>query len=174
MNKTIAFITILALLTACHSKKNAVVIAEEKPVVEKYKFENITPSDSLFTSISKQACFGQCPIYTIDIYNNGTVILNGKNFLDKIGLYKKQITYPEMLLFATTAKSINYMQLDDSYDNKLVSDVPTTVTSIVLNKKRKSIYDRYGAPKELKKYELLFTQLLKTKGWIKIKEDSNF
>ena len=162
----------ITLLTACHSKKNVAATVENKPVVEKYKFENVSPSDSLFASIRKGACFGQCPIYTINIYCGGTAILEGKNFVEKIGTYKKQLSYQDMLKFVTVAKEINYLELDDNYDNKNVTDLPATLTSIVIDKTRKKIRNRFQGPKELRTFELLFSDLLKSGGWVKV-ENSN-
>lgn len=161
----------ILIFTSCTSKKEITTVVEEKPVTEKYKFENVSPSDSLFASIRKGACFGQCPVYTLNIYNSGTVILVGKNFIEKIGTYKNKLNYEEMLAFVALAKEIEYLALDDSYDNKNVTDLPETSTSIVINKTRKKVYNRFGAPKELRSFENLFDEILKTEGWKKIEDN---
>ncbi len=171
MKTILTLILGITLLSSCHSKKNTTATVEEKTAVEKYKFENVSPSDSLFASIRKGACFGQCPVYTINIYNDGTALLEGKNFVDKIGTYKKKLNYEEMFSFVTVAKDIKYMTLDDSYDNKNVTDLPGTNTSIVIDKTRKKIYNRFGAPREIRQFENLFSELMKSDGWVKIEDN---
>jgi len=114
----------LVFLSCINTKKN--ISSTAAPA--QYQFENVSENDSLFASIRKGACFGQCPVYSMDIYNDGTVIYNGKNFVDKKGKHILKLEYSELLAFVTTAKAINYMQLNDSYDNVSVTDLQSHKT----------------------------------------------
>ncbi len=179
MKTLTSIISILFALSlfSCHPhKKTATTIhpSEKTTKTIDYQFKNIAKGDSLFASIRRGACFGQCPVYTMKIYNNGTVILEGKNFIDKIGTYTKHISKEQMYRFVQKAKEINYMQMDDNYDNKNITDLPETETSIVIDGKRKKVRKRFGYPKELVQYENLFDELLKTEGWKKIEKKDKF
>lgn len=167
-----------SLLFSCSSKKG--VSTGEKEVVEDvysedddYQFENVSANDSLFASIERSPCFGQCPVYTMEIYNNGLVKYKGKNFVKRTGEYVMEIDYSQMLAFVNKAEAIEYMKMDDSYDNPSVTDVSSTSTSIVINKTRKKVYRRFGFPKEIVEFEQLFDNLLDSDKWIKVESEAD-
>lgn len=179
MKTTLYFISLLVAYTlfSCHPHKETTTATQPPQETTNninYEFKDITKGDSLFASIRRGACFGQCPVYTMKIYNGGTVVLEGKNFIDKIGTYTKHITKEQMYTFVQKAKEINYMQMDDNYDNKNITDLPATETSIVIDGKRKKVRKRFGFPKELVQFEKLFDELLKTDDWKKVEKADKF
>ncbi len=161
-------ISITFLFLSCSSKKEATKNTSKKEETQSnYKFENINENDSLFASINKGTCFGQCPVYSMNIYNDGTVIYKGKRFVEKEGEYSLKLNYTELMTFVNKAKSINYMQMDNNYDNASVTDLPSTTTSIVIDKIRKKVYRRFGYPREILAFEKLFSDLLSNENWEK-------
>ncbi len=177
MKKVILFIIPFIILTACNTKKvttsTTETVEEVELIEEDYQFENITLNDSLFASIEKSPCFGQCPVYTMKIYNNGLVKYSGKNFVTRKGNYVMELNRDQMLSFINTANSIKYMEMDDSYDNPNVTDVPSATSSIVIDRKRKQIKRRFGYPKNLIEYEKLFDDLLNSDKWIQIESKAD-
>lgn len=173
MKLYIHLIITVFVLFSCSSKKNASKNNNEtqKEYVKDtitYTFENITPKDSLFAHINRTPCFGKCSVYSLKIYNSGLVIYKGNNFVKRLGRYKTVLNKEQMIKFIEKAKSINYMRYDDSYDNKLVTDVPSSTTSIVIDKVRKQVYKRFDYPKEINEFEKLFDDLLELDNWKKI------
>jgi len=134
-------------------------------------FSNIAQDDSLFASIKRGYCFGTCPVYNMNIYNDGTVVLEGIKFLEPIGKHTITISKEKMMRFIHVAKDINYVNLEDNYDDKNVTDLPTAITSIVLDGIRKQVRCRYRCPADLKAFEKLFDQLLETEDWGVSKEE---
>jgi len=176
MKTILIFLTASLLALSCNTKKNTTTENNsDKPSEEEvsYVFKNVSPNDSLFASIYRGACFGRCPVYELKIYNNGLVVLKGKNFVDKIGEYVMELSPNEMMTFVSKAKEIKYFELDDSYDNKNVTDLPGTSTTIVIDGKRKKVYSRIGAPKELKEFEALFDALIKSNKWVKRESEAD-
>ena len=45
-----------------------------------------------FISLQKKSCYGKCPIYEIEIFENGSLIFNGKKNVEKIGVYNSKLT----------------------------------------------------------------------------------
>lgn len=43
----------------------------------------------------QEGCFGRCPIYALNIYDNGLVIFEGERFTDKEGTWQKLLTRAE-------------------------------------------------------------------------------
>jgi len=173
--RNLLFLSLTAILFSCNSKKIATseTIEEVLPIENDYQFENMKLNDSLFASIEKSPCFGQCPVYSMKIYNNGLVLYSGKNFVKKIGNYIMEICREQMLNFIDKADAIRYLEMDDTYDNSNVTDIPSATTSIVIDKKRKRVMRRFGYPKELIKYEQLFDDLINSGKWIKVESKAD-
>ncbi len=175
--KILFFIITLTIIAGCKPKKNATASENsnntEVAKEPEYEFKNISPNDSLFASIVRSPCFGQCPIYSLQIYNGGLVKYKGKNFVKRTGEYVMELDKSKMLTFVNKARAISYMQLNDTYDNKSVTDLPSTTTSIVIDGIRKKVYKRFGAPKELNEFERLFDDLLNSEKWIKVESEKD-
>jgi len=130
-------------------------------------------NDTLFASIEKGLCFGNCPTYKMYIYSNGEVSLNAIRGTNIIGVYKSKVSPAQMDLILTKAKEIKFVEMKPVYDNKSVTDLPMVTTSIVLNGKRKEVKRRYDYPREIKELEKMFDNLLDGLEWVKIKEVSS-
>ena len=181
MNYIFSLFASLTILASCSSTKEIAEnnskptnISEEvmtpTETEQKIIFEDLAKGDSLFASIRKGYCFGTCPVYVMKIYNSGYVKLEGKANIEKVGVYSTKLTYDQMKTFADFARRMNYMELDDVYDNIHISDLPETNTSIVLDGKRKSIKRRYNFPQSIVTFEKMFASLLETEKWDVIKE----
>ena len=124
--------------------------------------QNQSRSKILIT-IKREACFGSCPIYSAEIYTNGTVVYHGEDFVKVKGEQRHKITRDTIADLIKAFERINYFSLKDSYefDQKGMSmtDLPRTTTSIFLNGKTKKVIDYYSAPKELVALEDLIDKL---------------
>ncbi|XZF15139.1 DUF6438 domain-containing protein [Chitinophagaceae bacterium MMS25-I14] len=45
-----------------------------------------------YVRMGRTACFGRCPIYSVEIYKNGLVRYSGQMFTQHQGVYEKKIT----------------------------------------------------------------------------------
>ena len=105
-------------------------------------------------SINRGACFGTCPIYSINIFSDMSVVYEGKNFVEKIETVEFKLSEGEINSILQKANEINYCQLEDEYFEH-ISDLPRTYVQIF----DKKILDYYGAPKELKELEELIDKI---------------
>lgn len=135
---------------------------------DKAEFKDIEKGDSLFAYIRRGACYGMCPTYEMKIYNSGFTELNGLRAIDLLGTYTTTISKDKMRALIERAKSIGYFGMDDVYDNEMVTDLPETKTSIVIDGKRKAIRRRYKYPNEILSFEKLFDTFLETEKWTQI------
>lgn len=153
------------LLISCANTKEANGNSNSSDSTE---FKDVAKGDSLFAYIRRGACYGTCPTYEIKIYNSGFAELKGTRFLDLIGNYTTTISQAKMRALIEKAKSIGYMNMEDVYDNEMITDLPETKTSIVIDGKRKAIRRRVNFPTEILSFEVLFDELLKSEKWTKI------
>jgi len=103
---------------------------------------------SLIIYLERTACFGTCPIYTIEIFNDGSGIYTGKRFVEKIGKIQFNVKKKDLENILKQAKKIGFNKFNDTYTEP-VTDLPTTFIQI----KDKKIKDHSGSPKELRELE---------------------
>lgn len=136
----------------------------ETPNVQE-QFTNIAPGDSLLASIYRSPCYGTCANYRLSIYNSGYAVYEGKRNAKMIGIFTTKFTYSEMKQLLIIAENIKYTELEDEYDNKNVTDLPSTTTSLVMNGKRKEVKCRIGCPTELSTFQNEFDSLVANNKW---------
>ncbi len=117
-------------------------------------------------TLQKTSCYGKCPVYIIEIYENGIIKLNGIKNLDKIGFYTKSITQQEVESLRKEFLNANFFDFMDEYTSKK-TDLPTTYISFEHEGKFKKIKDYSDAPEELRKLERLIENIVNSEGWKK-------
>jgi hypothetical protein len=129
-----------------------------------------TPSDKnqiTEVTLERTPCFGYCPSYKVTLRSDGTIIYEGRKFVEMTGAYKGEVYNFERL--AQLISSVNYFNLKDNYRAR-VSDLPSAITSVVQNGKRKTIIDYGGAgPIELWGIEMAIDGMLKNAKLEKVK-----
>ena len=115
------------------------------------------PTSEIIITIEREACFGSCPVYSAQIYADGTVIYDGKDFVKITGKKQHKISEENLKKLIEAFEQVKYFSLKDRYDSDengmSVTDQPTTTTTISLNGKKKKVVNYYCAPKELEKLE---------------------
>ncbi|MEO7674247.1 MAG: DUF6438 domain-containing protein [Pyrinomonadaceae bacterium] len=111
----------------------------------------------ILITIQREACFGSCPIYSAQIYDDGTVIYNGKDNVGVIGEKRYKISQNKVKELIEAFGKIKYFSLKNKYEadekGMSVTDLPMTTTSISFEGKQKKVINYYGAPKELEELE---------------------
>jgi len=128
-----------------------------------------TPTPTDFTDVIitmyRSVCYGVCPVYSLTIYVNGTVVYEGEMYVKVTGEQTSEISQEKIQEIVDEFYRIDYFSLDDVYDLP-ISDIPHTITSIRINGKYKSIYNREGAPKELNELENRIDEITNSKQWV--------
>lgn len=124
-------------------------------------------------SIKRTPCYGRCPIYKLTIMDNGEVVYQGKQFVEKLGTYSGLLTSEDLKTILEKAKETNYFELDDAYDVP-IADFPTCVTSVTKDGKTKRVMNKQGAPPSLKKFELYLDSLIEGLELKKISDEVNY
>lgn len=125
-------------------------------------------SDSLFFSLERTPCYGKCPVYKVNIYQSGYATLEAiRNVGEKSGMYDAGFSKEEMKMLKDKAEEVKYFDMENEYDSP-VTDLPSVITSLNADGKKKKIRNRHHGPPELKKFEKFADELINGKEWKKV------
>ncbi|MCK4750259.1 MAG: hypothetical protein KAT15_24550, partial [Bacteroidales bacterium] len=123
--------------------------------------------ENILIEMEKTPCYGQCPVYSIQIDQMGNGLFKGVENTELVGLYSFHLHDDELIHLKSMFEGIGFFTLEDRYF-EYVSDLPTTYITYRSGGKEKKIMDYYGAPKELNNLEKQIETLVLTKKMKKI------
>ena len=172
-----SFIAIITIITSCASSKNksnenveSIKTSSKDSKTELAEKPAELGEANLFATIKRGYCYGTCPVYELKIYANGEATYHGIRNVELEGMYSGHISKENLAALTQKAEEINYMNMEDVYDNPGITDLPSTTTSIVIDGERKEVKRRYGYPTELLALEKLFDEIIAGAEWKKIPE----
>lgn len=111
-------------------------------------FSSMPPKSDLFIEYKKTPCFGTCPTYTATIFNDGTVEYVGHDFVKVKGERRFKLKPSELRIIKDAVINSDFFTLDDVYD-EIVTDLPSTYTTVHDNMCVKTVKARAKIPKGL-------------------------
>jgi hypothetical protein len=81
-------------------------------------------------TLERTACFGTCPVYSVSILEDGTVLYNGSDFVAVTGEQTSQIEPEKVQQMVEAFEAAGYFEWDEAYDTQTVTDLPTITTSV--------------------------------------------
>ena len=95
--------------------------------------------------LEKTACYGPCPVYSVIIYGDGTVLYDGVNHVGNIGKSTHQISEEHVDDLVAMIYKLNYFSLKDRYAAGWTDD-STVITSVRIDNDQKTVtnYGHYG------------------------------
>lgn len=125
-------------------------MSQEKMPNEGEEYQKIAEKEipeNALARVQRTPCFGRCPIYTMIIFNDGRVEYYGKKFVEKEGRYFSKATNNQLEELTAKAQELGFFELDNIYDNKSVTDLPSTIITIKGEEGFKTVVGRYDTPK---------------------------
>lgn len=108
--------------------------------------------ETLLITMRKTVCRGECPVYSVEVYDNGVVKYEGKKYVTKVGALGKKLSRSELKSLKAAFDAANFFNFEDEYTGK-VTDLPSTFITYTQGEKTKTIRDHYRGPSELKALE---------------------
>jgi len=135
-------------------------------------------SETIIT-LQRTACFGDCPVYALEIHGNGFVIFRHVTDpylvadshifgIDVTRLAKPrvyQISQEEVNALVEQFYTIGYLSMNDTYIVG-ITDLSATITSLTVNGTTKSVYNYLGGPRELFELEYKIDEIARTRDWV--------
>lgn len=100
-------------------------------------------TDTPIVTLERGACFGTCPIYNVAAYEDGTVVYMGIAYVEDIGVEVSQEDPNIVSNIAEIAELYGYFGWQDRYEEYVMTDNYTVISSIWWNDQYKRIV-RYG------------------------------
>ena len=126
------------------------------------------PGDKLF-EMSKSPCFGWCPVYTVTVYQNGSMQLLAKENLEMKGTYTHQMDKTTFKSFKTKLATLNIKGLNDEY-RQPIADAPSTRVVYYEGTLEKKIFTNFQFPDSLQMFTTRLDEMVTDGDWIKVED----
>jgi hypothetical protein len=130
-------------------------------------------------TLRRTVCFGTCPSYSLEIFQDGRLHYNGEAYVAVTGPQEAQISPEAVKALIASFLKIDYFNLEDVYETyqnpdgsrTVFTDLPTTYTSLRLGNRTKSVKDYAFSPEKLRTLELEIDRVTNTHRWIHGSDD---
>jgi hypothetical protein len=117
-------------------------------------------------TLERTICFGTCPAYAVTIRDDGTVSYEGREHTRVSGKQTWKIDPAAVRALAKEMLDAGYFDLQDEY-RAMMTDHPTTYTSLTIGGRTKKIMDYVAGPPRLKELEQRIDDVAGTTKYVK-------
>jgi Domain of unknown function (DUF6438) len=125
-------------------------------------------------TLRRTACFGTCPVYSLEIFENGFTRYVGTDFVQSEGERRAVIRHEAVEDLIALFLRADYFALKEDYEtcrapdgtSQFVTDLPTTYTSLRVGTKKKSVRNYACGPERLTRLEEEIDKIANTHRWI--------
>jgi ankyrin repeat protein len=146
------------------------IVPPEQWAEVKVPFPEVKNLSTLRMSLTRTACFGPCPSYSVEIRGNREVVYRGGRGTLITGEHHASISAKAVKNLLEAFRSADYFSLKDHY-SQMVTDVPTYTTEIEFDGHKKSVADHLGSgvgmPEVVTELEDRIDELAETEKWLK-------
>jgi len=146
-----------------------VPLAGKAAFVGDVPFPEIRDWNSLHITLVRSACFGTCPIYSVDISGDGTVSYDGLDCVSQKGQHTGHVSRDVVENLVTRFRYARYFSLRDRFAAQ-ITDAPSYRTSIRFDDRAKSVLDYMGLsagmPASVRDLEIAIDKAAGTDKWV--------
>lgn len=112
-------------------------------------------------------CDGTCPHYVIEVYENGTAVFDGRDYVAVPGRHAFNISQSQIDGLVNEFYEADFFSLEDRYGS-FSDGAPSTELSANIDGMKKTVIDDTGdeVPKELLELENRIDEILDTQRWL--------
>ena len=129
--------------------------------------QDTIPLVAIFVSIEKETCYGTCPEYIANFYDDGRIELHGKKDIEWIGQFESKINQATVKRIRAFAEQVDYFRLANYYPTYgiTIDEVPGTVTSVDLIYKSNQVTNKHHSPVQLHRFERFLEDIIFRQDW---------
>lgn len=117
--------------------------------------------------MEKGPCYGNCPVFTLTVYDNGIVSYRGERFTERRGLYRLDIGRKGAEDLKQAFAAANLWQYPDAFKAQ-IPDLPTITLTYYEGDRTKTIRGKDGRPESVLKLEQMLDEITARQGWKQI------
>lgn len=135
----------LQLISLCILLAFASCSDSHKPNEEPVQF-----GDALAVRMERMGCYGQCPIYILDVRPDGLVTFDGKGYTKTIGVADTRISQEQLQELISAVRESDFFGFNDSYQTEadgcptISTDMPTVILRVRLGDREKTVAHYHG------------------------------
>lgn len=142
------------------------VISDDNIPQSEVQLEPLDVPDSLLFSFERTACYGTCPTFKLRVFNSGFAEFEGIRFVDSVGRFTGWVPEERLTQVKDLAKQIHYFELNESYDNPYITDIPASITIVQFDGRLKRVLNRHeGTPQDLVIFERFLDGIVQELGF---------
>ncbi len=130
--------------------------------------ERAEGSHPVSITMERNACFGRCPVYRLDISDSGKVVYEGRGFVQERGRHEATIPAEDVQALAKEIEAAGFFSLRDNYPPD-ATDHATVITSVTIDRKTKRVEHNLGsttAPAALEALYRRIDEVARSKQWV--------
>ena len=127
---------VLVLFCSCSDVRNA---NDRRPI-----------GDELTIRMERKGCYGQCPVYDLNIQQNGDVTFEGKGYTTTIGTVESKVTQEQLQELISEIRNNDFFAFRNAYETgadscpTTVTDMPTVILTVRLDGREKTVSHYHG------------------------------
>ncbi len=102
-----------------------------------------------YLKMHRSGCFGRCPTYSIEVFENGLVRFTGIRFIADTGIFEKNFTSTKVQELLTSFEKYRVDTLKPAYENRIV-DLPGIEYLFTINNKQTHVNNAHFGPSYLR------------------------
>lgn len=95
-------------------------------------------------TLERGICFGTCPVYTLTIFGNGSIVYEGKEFVKELGIRNGSVNASIAEELFSLIDTSGFIDLADSYSAYDITDMPSATITLITNGKVKRVEHYHG------------------------------
>lgn len=159
LSRALLIILSSLLLLACSKKLQVNNAAEAEKLIDE---------NQVVVAMERTPCYGKCPTYKLEIYENGLVTYDGIRFVDNIGKHYGSVSVKSIEDIINKGNEIGYFEMADVYpvNETPPQDIPQTITMLRVEGMVKQVVNKnYNSPEKLKELENLIDKVVQDVDW---------
>lgn len=129
------------------------------------KSNQLAVDKDFLMSMEKGACFGSCPVYSLQIDHLGNMVYDGKRFTERSGLHRNKLSKTEFNSLIDQLGKMNFFALPENYRNG-IADLPAVTIAHTHRGLSKSVTGKDTRPALLKELQKLLESFAQKEEWI--------
>ncbi|MFB9993235.1 DUF6438 domain-containing protein [Deinococcus oregonensis] len=97
-------------------------------------------------SLQREACYGTCPVYTVQVNGNGAVLWTGERWVQQVGKLRATVNPAAVKRLQQAVKAANFFVLKDEYLDMPVTDLPYATLEVRQGMQHKTVHYYLGDP----------------------------